>query len=293
MKRIAGLALAVCVAAAAIADESPTAPDLTATQVIEKNVAARGGLDAWRKIQTMVWIGHVEAANAPASRMSFILEQKRPNKTRFEIRAQNQLSQRIYDGENGWKMRPSASGKPEVLPFTPEELSFARDGQGIDGPLIDYAAKGVAITLDGVDQVEGRKAYRLNVGLPSGASHHVWIDAQNFLEIKYDRRSRNALGQVGTMSVFYRDYHTIEGLQMPLTIETVGEAAKPERMVIERVALNPPLEDRMFARPRPPGQGRSVTVDTRSPQRQVRPAVWPGSFPFPGAAKPQLQSGAP
>src|SRR5215831_15734474 len=158
MRRIAGWAVAAC-CISTLANAG--APELTAAQIVEKNAAARGGLEAWRRIQTMVWVGHVESADAPASRRSFILEQKRPNKTRFEITAD-----------------------------TTDELAFANAAQVIDGPLMDYAAKGVVVTLDGVDEVEGRKAYRLNVRLPSGLRQVVWIDAGTFLDIKYDRVSR-------------------------------------------------------------------------------------------------------
>ena len=289
MKRTAICIVAACVAAV-IVDDSVLAAELTVEQIIEKNIAARGGVEAWQKIQTMVWVGHIESANAPAAKMPFALEQKRPNKTRFEIKAQNQVSQRIFDGTNGWTVRLSASGKPEVLPFTNAELGFARDGQGIDGPLVEYAAKGVAITLDGIDEVEGRKAYRLNVRLPSGVSDHLWIDAQNFLDIKYGRQLRNALGQTGTVSVFYRNYRIIEGVQIPLTIETGTDTAKvPDRMVIDNVALNPPLEDPMFAKPQMPGQRNAVTVDTRSPSPQSRPTAWAPPSAFPGPARPNVQ----
>lgn len=277
MRKIATCVLAGCISTVAFAnvpDVPVAAPELTAAQIVEKNVAARGGLDAWRKVQTMVWVGHIESANSSASKMPFVLEQKRPNRTRFEIKSQNQMSLRIYDGTNGWRMRPSASGKPEVQPFTNDELRFAHDGQGIDGPLMDYTAKGVAVALDGVDEVEGHKAYRLNVRLPSGASHHIWIDAQNFLDIKYDRQSRNTFGQPGTMSVFYRDYQTIEGLQIPLTIETGTDTSKAtDKMVIDKISLNQPLEDQMFAKPRVPGRRNGVTVKADAPWSRPVPSL--------------------
>ncbi len=257
--------------------------ELSAPQIVEKNIAARGGLEAWRKIQTMVWVGHIESAHGPAPELPFVLLQKRPNKTHFEIKAQNQVALRVYDGTHGWKLRSLGNGKPELQPYTAEELSFAHDGQGIDGPLVDYQAKGVAVALDGVDEVEGRKAYRLSVKLPSGVAHHVWIDAQTFLDVKYDRESRNNFGQSGKLSVFYRNYKTIEGLQIPLTIESSGDMAKgTDKMVIDKVVLNPPLEDMLFAKPEIPGL--SLAAGTPVPVgRMVRPAR-PQSSPIPREA---------
>jgi hypothetical protein len=243
------------------------APELTAAQIVEKNVAARGGLEAWRKIQSMVWVGHIERPNTDAPSLPYVLEQKRPNKTRFEIKARNQTWVRIYDGARGWKLRPARNGMPEVVPYTTVELLSAQNGQGIDGPLMDHQAKGIAVTLEGVDDVEGNKAYRLNVKFPSGASNHVWIDAQTFLEVKYDRQSRNATGQTGTVSVYYRDYRSMEGLQIPFTIESgAGTGKLADKMMIDKILLNPPLEDQMFAKPNVPLKRNAVSIDTTTPQ---------------------------
>jgi hypothetical protein len=271
MKQIAAWALAACIPMVAVAAGPAAGPDLTAAQIVEKNVAARGGLEAWRKIQTMVWVGHIERANAPAPSLPFVLEQQRPNRTRFEVRAENQMSVRVYDGTHGWKLRPASNGRPGLQAFTAEELNYAHDAQVIDGPLMDYAAKGVAVTLEGSDEVEGRKAYRLSAKLPSGMSYHVWIDAETFLDTKYDHSSRNAPGRPGTATVFYRNYRNFEGLQIPLTIETGAAAGNAmDRMVIDKIALNPPLPDRIFAKPSVPGARRNaVSVDTTSQARSL------------------------
>jgi hypothetical protein len=266
MKHIVIVALAISLSAAVMAGEPATPAALSVEQIVAKNIEARGGVDAWHKIRTMVWVGHVETANAPAARIPFMLEQKFPNKTRFEIRGQNQMSLRMFDGVNGWKLRPAANGTPQLEPFTSSELSFAHDGQGIEGPLIDYAAKGIAVTLGGIDELEGQPAYRLDLRLPSGASHHLWLDAQTFLERRYDRPAVNAGGRPATVSVVYADYRSWEGVQIPLRIETGSDSTKtPDRMVIDRLALNPPLGDALFAKPQVAAQAtRGVSVDTRS-----------------------------
>jgi hypothetical protein len=293
MRRLWVSVIAAAISTAVFATELAPEPELSAAQIVEKNVAARGGLEAWRKIQTMVWVGHIERANAGAASMPYVLEQKRPNKTHFEINAQNQVGVRVFDGIHGWKLRPASNGRPEVQPYTAEELNFARDGQGIDGMLVDYQAKGIAVTLDGVDEVEGRKAYRLSVMLPSGVSHHVWIDAQTFLDVKYDRQSRDALGRLNTVAVFYRNYQPIDGLQIPRLIESglgsgsaQNTARAMDKMVIDKILLNPPLEEQRFAKPRLPGGRNAVLVDTGS-----APAFRPSQYQtteFPGFNSRQL-----
>lgn len=276
MQRIAIGKLAGCASMLVLLMTPAAASELTAAQIIEKNAAARGGLDAWRKIQTMVWVGHIESTNAPAPSLPFVLELKRPNKTRFEISAQMQTSVRMFDGIQGWKLRPAPNGKPELQPYTPDDLNFARDGQGIDGPLMDYAAKGNVVTLDGIDEIEGHKAYRLNVKLPSGHRHQVWIDAQNFLDIKYDRESHSVSGQSGMVQVFYRNYKTVEGLQIPLTIESRAMSRTSDKMVIDRVVLNQPLDDHRFTRPNVTGRSNMA----------ARPFLHPTSSLSSGGFKP-------
>lgn len=282
MRRLVAWILSGCISSLAVAGELEQG--LSANQIVEKNVAARGGQDAWRKIQTMIWVGHIESANAPVPNLPFVLEQKRPNKTRFEIKAQNQIALRVYDGTHGWKIRPTSSGKPELQPYSSEELSFAVDGQGIDGELMDYQAKGITVALDGIDEVEGHKAYRLNVRLPSGTSHHVWIDAKTFLDIKYDREFRNAQGQSGKLSVFYRNYKTIEGLQIPLMIESGADITKAsDKMVIDKMLLNPLLEDAVFAKPNIPGRGNVVSAE--DPRQAARSARLSRSRSFSGSGE--------
>src|ERR1700720_1477924 len=60
----------------------------TAAEVIDRNVAARGGLDAWRKVDTMVWLGHLEHGGKETQRIPFVMTVKRPNLTRFELKEQ-------------------------------------------------------------------------------------------------------------------------------------------------------------------------------------------------------------
>ena len=122
--------------------------------------------------------------------------------------------------------------------------------------------KGTDVTLDGVDDIEGRQSYRLNIKLSSGVSHHVWIDAQTFLDVKYDREAINASGQPITVPVFYRNYQTIEGLQVPLMIETGdGTIQKTDKMAIDKILINPPLDNQIFAKPDVPQRRNVVTVN--------------------------------
>ena len=225
----------------------------TAAEVIERNVAARGGLDAWRKVETMVWLGHLEHDGREVERIPFVMTLKRPNLTRFELKEQFNSFTRIFDGAHGWKLRPASDGRPETKPFSPEEVNFSRTEFVIDGPLIDFLAKGVTADLDGIDTVDGRKAYRLSLRLPSGGERKVWIDIKTNLDIRYDRPATNPLKPGAPVSVYYRNYEVAGGVQVARSIETGvvdgGGAVAGDKLVIDRILVNPKLDDGTFAPP--------------------------------------------
>lgn len=251
---------------AAAAGERAVTPALTAGQIVDRHVTARGGADAWRKIQTMAWTGHIESGPGGIAKTPFLMMFRRPDATRFEIMTQGQRSVRIFDGKRGWKQRPVAVGPPDLKEYSAEEISYARDAAGLDGPLIDYQVKGVGIALEGMDSVEGHAAYRLKVKLPSGQVHDDWIDARSFLELKYDRPTRNAMGVSGVVSVYLRNYQTLNGLTLPFLIETgVGKAQATDKMVIEKIAFNPPLDPTQFVPPTASHQShKGIVVNTES-----------------------------
>lgn len=233
---------------------SGTAPShLTAKEIVAKNVKARGGLDAWRKVSTMVSIGHLETGNPSAPRVPFVLQQSRPNKTRFEVHVHQKTSVRVFNGVEGWKLLPSGGGGTEPVPYTAAEIQGARDALGMDGPLIDYRAKDIGIKYDGTDEIAGKKAYRLLITWPSGTIRRWWVDATSFLDVKYDRGSHTPTGEVATVTVSFANYKSIDGLQIPLSIVTGQENGKEtEAMMIEQIFLNRPISDKVFSQPHAP-----------------------------------------
>ncbi len=259
-----------------------SAAERSAEPIVEKNVAARGGLYAWRAVTSMSMTGHLEAgtprdpvklaksylpstdrargaarkavakareADAPKPvQLPFVMELERPRKTRLEIRFRGQTAVQVYDGLRGWKVRPFL-GRHEVEPFTADELELAARQTDLDGPLIDHAAKGYKVELEGTEPVEGRDAYRLKVTSTSGEVRHVWVDKESSLEVKVDG-TRRLDGKPHPVWTYYRDYRPVNGLMIPYLLETTVEGVPgSEKIMVERVALNPRLDDARFARP--------------------------------------------
>jgi hypothetical protein len=247
---IGGCVVASLLTAAAVAGEIGPAQDLTVEQIVEKNVAARGGLEAWRRVQTMVWDGHIETGDPAAPIAQFVYEWKRPNKMRSEITWAHEKTTAVFNGVIGWRVSGPTAGAPALRRYTRAELRSALDAQGIDGLLIDHQARGIEVALDGTEQIEGRSTYRLNVTLPSGARRRVWVDAQSFLEVKSERESKPTRRHMAPAPVYYRSYQRVDGLLVPRTIEAAARGTNQiHAMVIEGVTLNLSLSDAHFERP--------------------------------------------
>jgi outer membrane lipoprotein-sorting protein len=255
MKRFICLAIGLVsvAASAAVSSSHEAAPagNLSAAQIVDRNVAARGGLDSWRAVKTLAMSGKLDAGGKKNAELPFVMKMKRPHMSRLEIRFEDQTAVQVYDGAQGWKLRPFL-GRDEVEPYTPAEARMAAAWEELDGPLVDYARKGTKVELLGTEAVEAHSAYKLKLTLKNGEQRNLWIDAANFLELKIDGEPRKLDGRVHNVAIYYRDYRVENGLTVPHVLETVVEGVKQSyKMNIERVTVNQPLEDSLFAKPLP------------------------------------------
>lgn len=71
------IAIFVLVPLAAIGADTPAASaQLSADQIVGKNIVARGGLQAWRAVQTMSYSGKMDAGGKQNVQLPFVMEMK-------------------------------------------------------------------------------------------------------------------------------------------------------------------------------------------------------------------------
>lgn len=265
------------------AEPAKAIPRLSAAQVVEKHVSARGGMRAWRAVQALSMSGKIDAgpgdsiarslrvargpgpANQKARRaaaaaqkaeaekqvqLPFTLARQRPNRSRLEIEFAGKTAVQVYDGANGWKLRPYLN-RNDVEPFTPEEAKVEAENADLDDSLIDYAAQGKRVELEGVDRVEGRDTYKLKLVAKGGGVRHVWIDARSFLDVKVEGTPRRMDGKMHGVFVYQRDFRSVHGLKIPFVRDTVVDGfPQTHRIILDKVAVNPPLDAATFAKPK-------------------------------------------
>jgi hypothetical protein len=262
------------------------AAKLSVQQIVQKHLAARGGAQAWRGVQSMSCTGTLElgygdsqarSARYVTSAMSpraqtqaqraaaaaepkdaarkqvlapFVLEMKRPEKSRIELEFSGKKAVQVYDGAKGWLLRPYLN-RDDWEPFTADQAKSQRGAWELGGPLVDAAAKGTKVELVTVEPVEGRDAYELKLTRKDGVVRHVWIDAKTFLDVKVEGSPRRMDGKLRTVWVTQRDFRAVQGRMVPFVLETAVDGfPDTHRMTVEKVAINPPLDDARFTKPK-------------------------------------------
>ena len=279
-----GLLLSVTLSGAlAAADTKPVSANLTAAQIVEKHVAARGGLQAWHAVQTLSVTGKIGAGTGDSAERStrltrsgmgasvkhaaktaaaeaqkpesqevqlpFRLEMKRPRKSRLEIDFAGRTAVQVFDGQSGWKLRPYLN-RNDVEPFTEDEARSEAVKADLDGPLVDYAVKGTRVSLDNVEPVDGHNAYKLKLIMKTGDVQHIWIDAQTFLDVKIEGIPRRMDNKMRNVWIYQRDFRPVQGLMVPFVYETAIDGnPRTHRMTVDTVAVNRTLDEQRFAKP--------------------------------------------
>ena len=291
------------VPALAVAESKAIPAGLSAAQIVDKHVAARGGLQAWRAVQTLSVTGKLDAgtgdsvarseilarqgtgasakraaaaaqaaadakkaAEAQQVQLPFRLEMKRPRKSRLEIDFAGKTAVQVYDGQNGWKLRPYLN-RDDVEPFTADEAKSEAAKADLEGPLVDYAAKGTQVGLEGMEPVDGHNAYKLKVTPKNADVQHIWIDAQSFLDVKVEGVPRRMDGKMRNVFIYQRDFRSVQGVMVPYLYETAVEGnPRTHRMVIDSVAVNRALDDARFAKP------QVLVAASKPPAAAAKPA---------------------
>ena len=229
---------AVCLALPAAAQ--------TVDEVIAKNVQARGGLDKIKAVQSVRMTGTMTAG--PGMEAPFVLEMKRPNKMRVEFTFQGMTGIQAYDGKTAWTHMPFIS-KADPEPMPADQAKEAEEESDMDGPLVDYKAKGNTVELVGKEKIEGTSAYKLKVTLKGGNIRYVFLDADTFLEIRNEGRRKVQGMEMDTESTI-GDYKKVDGLMLPHSVdqETKGIPMR-QKLTLSKIELNVPVDDAKFSMP--------------------------------------------
>jgi hypothetical protein len=238
--------LALWSAACSAGPEGPP-PEPTVDDIVAAHIAARGGAERLHALQSMRATGLAIGSGGRVAPV--VREIERPGRIRLEFTYQGLSGVYAHDGEVGWQVAPlEGRFDPEPLPAAVAAPSV--DQLDIEGPLLDWRAKGHQVTLVGRAEVGGRDAYELEVRLAGGALRRDFIDAESWMLVRTDvervvgsRRLR--------LETTFSDFRAVGGLVYPHVIETRAQGRpRSLRVEVETIELDPEIDDARFRFPR-------------------------------------------
>ncbi|MGN6789700.1 MAG: hypothetical protein ACTHJP_09245 [Rhodanobacteraceae bacterium] len=221
---------------------------VTADDLVAKSIAARGGMDKLAAIKTLKLQGQLVFGGTYKLAYTELL--KRPGKLREEASLQGLTQVQAWDGHQGWSIQPFG-GRRDPIPMSADEAKALAEQADFEGPLVDAAAKGNAVTYLGREDVEGTNAYKLQVKLKDGNTLVIYLDPDAYLPIRETaQRTVNGVQQVTETD--FGDYEQVDGVYFPFAISSgpKGSTADQRMQVsIAKAEANVPIEDAVFAFP--------------------------------------------
>jgi outer membrane lipoprotein-sorting protein len=219
---------------------------ITVDELINKNIEARGGLDKIRAIQSIKFTGQLTTKGRFGTlQLPYVVLMKRPDMYRTEFTLQGMTAIQAFDGRDAWRISPFR-GRVDPEMMSADETKMIRINADIDGPLVDYKAKGNTVEYLGTEDVEGTEAHKLKVTFKSGDIRYIYLDPDYFLEIRETDVMR-VRGAEAVQETDLGNYEQVNGVYFPFSMDS-GEKDGPKdsSITIEKAEANVALDDSLF-----------------------------------------------
>ncbi|MEO6132331.1 MAG: insulinase family protein, partial [Saprospiraceae bacterium] len=215
-------------------DESTMPLNVTANEVVDKYLMAIGGrakLDAVSSLDqtySMELMGMSITARTVQSAGKFHMSMTAPGMS---------LMKQVYDGEKGQMEQMG-----QKAPVEGEDLTSMKE-QAVLFPERFFGETGYKIDLKGIEDVNGKPAYKLSVTSPKGSKSTEYFDKETFLKVR-EVQTNEAQGQ--TVTSEYSDYKTVDGISIPYTLTINGPMPTPMVMKAEIIKVNGTVDPSLF-----------------------------------------------
>jgi zinc protease len=208
---------------------------VTSKSVINDYVKAIGGTKALLKITDVSTKMNTKFQNMD---LTVLTQKKGNNKYAMSIKMGDILIQKeVYNGKKAQQI--TMQGKTDV---TDEGLDEIKAQANINIEM-NYQLLGYKLSLKGMESINGKDAYLLEVKSPKGKRSMEWYDVETKLKVRTTQLSGDELKPV-TQTVDYLDYKEVEGVKFPSVIEVSG--AMSMKLVAETIEVNTNILDSEF-----------------------------------------------
>jgi outer membrane lipoprotein-sorting protein len=222
---------------------------MTADELVAKNLAARGGAEKLKTVQSVRWTGKARfGTGIYAVEADYAAVARQPGRVRASYNIQGFDNVYAYDGRDAWKVEPGG-GRKDAERLSADEAKNLVEVADFQGWLVDYKAKGHKVAYLGTEDIDGTLAHKLKLTRANGDFHYLFIDPDHFLEIRIETH-RWVRGVEQIFEADLGEYEEVGGTFWPyLMVE--GPKGVPDRTttIVEKVELNVPVDDALFRIP--------------------------------------------
>lgn len=237
---VAGLVLACGAMQAAV-------PVRSAEELVSRNLSAKGGVERLKSVPGFRILARVLL---PTAGLEFpaIITTKRPNLFYQESTIRGQKVIAGFDGEKGWIVNP-LMGVLAPQEMQGSRLEMLKRQLDLEGPLVDYKAKGTTVEVAGHDTLEGKSVTKLKVTLKDGLVEFFFVDDETGLEAKTVKQIKDG-DAITMLETRYGNYQPVDGVMVPHIVEQKA-AGQVLQFTIEHVEIAESVDDGLFKMPRP------------------------------------------
>ncbi|CAA9343861.1 MAG: hypothetical protein AVDCRST_MAG56-8047 [uncultured Cytophagales bacterium] len=209
---------------------------LTADQVVDKFLQTIGGREKLGQIKDLTM---KLSATVQGTELAVVQQRKAPNKSKTVMQAQGMEIMNITtDGKRA--VMAQMGNQQEV---TGPELEAIKAQNTLFAELY-YDQMNIKRSLAGIETVEGKEAYKVELEMPGGAKVTEYYDAATGLKIRIVSSQNTPEGAV-PQSTDLGDYKAVNGVQYPHTV-TTSIGPQQIKMQVTGIEVNQNLEDSLF-----------------------------------------------
>ena len=211
---------------------------LTAEAILDSYIKAIGGKASIEKLKDVTVTSN---ASIQGMQLTIVQQQKGNDKFAAGVSMNNSPMQRVIINGNKGKLEVPMQGINKE--FSAEELKTQTLELSLF-PALQYDRLGIKTKLTGMEKVDGKDAYAVEVTLPNGQKSLHYYAKDSGLRIKEVTNLQSPQG-VMTQTKVYSDYKEVNGVKFPHTVETtVGpQVVKSE---VKSIEVNKNLSDDTF-----------------------------------------------
>ena len=209
--------------------------DMTAEKVIEKSIRARGGRE---KLNQVSDVKQVATTNMRGQTIVMKTFHEKPDKMASQMLMNgNVMQEQLFDGEKGvvramGQTRELSGKQLESMKFRAKMHKFLR-----------YDELGVETSLEGIENVKGKPAYKVKVTNPDGVVRYDYYNVDSGLKVKTKRTVSGRQGK-RTQSQIFSDYKKVKGIKFPFRIEISG--GRSMTLKVDSIQVNQGIDDSVF-----------------------------------------------